>query len=91
MDWSQASDTDDDGVNPKQIIVVKTAVYDIDEVVEAIQATQEAGVIITLDMVMSVVETWAVSDFGCPWGHPTDVSSLAFYDEHGNPLSWEEE
>jgi hypothetical protein len=90
MEWSDISDTEIEEELPGVIQVVKIIRYDVEHVLSAMQMDGEFPNP-TIDDVLNVVAGWASEDFGCQWGHPTDVTKLMYLDDLGNSLYVPEE
>lgn len=67
---------------PERINAIKTITYTVSDIVTKLL---EDNPDIKIDMVdvMTVIEDYAKDDFGCGWGHDTDINEIIFQDENG--------
>ena len=82
---------------PTRINAMRVVTYDVAGIVTEM-CNPETGYIdgrtqtiptpeeVTIDMVIDYIQTWMEGDFGCQYGHTSDISDLILQDENGEEL-----
>jgi hypothetical protein len=73
-------------VFPERINVTKVITYDVEGIKQQIISDNRAKdeeIEVTLEDVIEMIYHYAKDDFGCGWGHESDLKDLIFQDENG--------
>lgn len=75
-------------VTQERINVMRVVTYDVAKIEQMIlEENPEKNLDdITIEDCLERIEGWVSSDFGCGYGHETDVRDLIFQDENGEEL-----